>query len=625
MKEVSAKRAKVLFLIIFLFASLSNWVVTPIFEIYDEGAHVGYVYYLRTHHRLPVYKRSIPWEKQPFGQEAAQPPLYYLFEAVLSSPFSMEDFTKVWKINPHAKIGVPKATDNHNYFLHDPYYERFPWKGTGLAVRAMRLLSIAMALWTLLLVYELAWALSNGNAILSLVSMAVVAFNPAFVHIAAGVNNDWFVIPIATLVVLRVVNRVKSNKTPTLASTLWLGFLIGLAVLSKITGILLLPLVGLMLLWEWRGEKINAKGLFTHLIVLIGVVLLMTTWWLYRNYSLYRDPLATVVHVWRWGSPRHHRGLKEVLLHETQGIWIFFWGVFGLGTMILPDIALNWIDAVMFLSVTGMCFEYKNIFTKERNSIAAWALVVLWGVFVLAGLLRWTLIVLASQGRLLYPAIGSFAVVVGAGVQGWSRIIPEKALSIGVSIAFGGIAAISILTPWFIIKPAFALPQHGQQISETPKLTPARVSFGNNILVLGYEAHVCDSATSKGETLIVRNGDAICVTLLLRAESKMKKNYSMSIQVVPPSVPPLAAQLDTYPGGGNMPTTFWRKGEEVLDKYKLTVNYNAPHPVKSRLQVVFYDFSTRKRLIAINLASGNRLWDDALVLKDVLINPPVNR
>ncbi len=614
---------KLLVIALFLFSALSHWFVAPIFEIYDEGAHVGYVYYLRTHRRLPVYDRGTPWQQQPYGQESAQPPLYYLVEALLSAPISMGDFEEVWKINPHAKVGIPKATDNHNLFLHDPGKERLPWEGTVLAVHVMRLLSVVMATWTLLLVYELARLLSRGNETVALMSMGLVAFNPAFSHIAAGVDNDWFVVPLATLAVLAMVERILSEERPTLRSSMWIGVVIGLAVLSKVSGLLLLPLVAIMLTFEFVLHRVRMKELMVHLVVVIGIVTALAGWWFVRNYVVYGDPLATVVHIWRWGTAPH-RSIWDVVLHESEGIWIYFWGVFGLGTIILPDIALKWIDAVAVLCLLGMVLETVSLSRRgcrrEGKDVAAWILVLLWGVSMLVALVRWTLIVPASQGRLLYPAIGSFAAMGGAGLYGWRKLLPGKAFSVIVLMTLGGMGVISVFTPWLIVKPAYMPPPHGLEVKLPPGITSSRVSFGGYIEVIGYDARLCNSETSE-QVLKVRNGDRVCVTLILRGERRMRKDYSLSIQVVPPSVPPLAAQLDTYPGGGTMPTSTWENGEVIMDRYKVKVNYPVDHPTEGTLQVVFYDFNTKRRLTAIDLPSGGELWDDAMVLKRVLILP----
>ena len=622
-QKLVGNKLSTLVLTIFLFASLSHWLVTPIYEIYDEGAHVGYIYHLRTHHGLPIYNPKIPWERQPFGQEAAQPPLYYVIEAIISYPFSMKDFSHTFLINPHAKAGIPKARDNHNVFLHDPRYEAFPWHGTTLAVHVMRLFSIAMALLTLLLIYRLA-ILFTGDETISLISMSVVAFNPAFTHIAAGVNNDWLVIPICTYAVLLMSRRIiQPKKMPSLRSTIWIAIVVSAGILSKPTGLLLLPLALVMLTWETITHRIRRRDFLVHVSVVLITVIAASGWWFVRNYVLYGDPMATVVHIWRWGKIPE-RNLWQVLSHEMQGTWIYFWGVFGAGTLILPDIALKWINAVSALALIGLGYYVLEIKSLSLSSQAAakWLLLVVWGIEVVIGFLRWTTILPASQGRLLYPAISVFSLLFGIGIDAWRKTLPWKDFLAVTGVALGAIAVANVLTPWMIVQPAYTPPAHRVVSLNTPPTLPYRrsVLFGNSIMLKSFDVTAADG---NNLPVSVKSGEKLKVQLELQAIKDISENFSMSLQVILPYKEKKAAQIDTYPGGGLLPTSMWTKGEWTIDTYELPVLFASKRPLRGTLQLSFYKLHGKKSLIWHDLESGTDVKDRAVVLTEIRLLPQV--
>ncbi|MCS7001758.1 MAG: hypothetical protein NZ518_02805, partial [Dehalococcoidia bacterium] len=82
---VTLRRATAALVIVFM--ALASWysVVVPAFEAPDETIHVEFITHLARGNGLPV----LPTEGYgPAGQEAAQPPLYYLLgaAATLAAP-----------------------------------------------------------------------------------------------------------------------------------------------------------------------------------------------------------------------------------------------------------------------------------------------------------------------------------------------------------------------------------------------------------------------------------------------------------------------------------------------------------------------------------------------------------
>ena len=339
---------------------------------------------------------------------------------------------------------------------------------------------------------------------------------------------------------------------------------------------------------------------------------------------MYGDPLATVVHIWRWGTAPH-RSIWDVVLHESEGIWIYFWGVFGPETIILPDTALEWIGVVTILSGVGLTFWVWNFpdthTLRDANLFYAWVLSASWGMLVLLALLRWTLIVPASQGRLLYPAIGSFAAMGGAGLYGWRKLLPGKAFSVIVLMTLGGMGVISVFTPWLIVKPAYMPPPHRVVSPHAPRkfACPREVQFGDFVLMRSFTVR----SPEGGDVVVsVKNGEKLYVGLELYALGATHKNYSMSLQVVLPYGDKKAAQLDTYPGGGLLPTSDWAVGEQILDSYELPIMFLSDRPLRGTLQMSFYDFENGSHLPWKEIATGEVVKRTPLILAEIRLLPP---
>ncbi len=596
--------------------------MTPIFEIYDEGAHTGYVRHLRETGELPVYDRETPPEAQLYGQQASQPPLYYLLGAILSAPASLTDFEARWDLNPHAQIGIPLTTHNQNWYLHDSGAEEFPWRGTTLAVQMVRALSIVLALGVLLLVYRLAHLVSNGSSLIADTSLALVAFNPTFAHLAAGVNNDWLVIALCSLVLVLMVRRVRSPEAESLRHTFMLSLLVAAAMLSKLSGVLLVPLFCWFIFWEWRQGRYDARKAARHL-ALCGIVLaVLAGWWFVRNVLLYGDLTATVVHLWHWG-PQPDSSLASIVINESYGIWLSFWGVFGAYSFALPEWAFHFISLLGAISLLGLVLGLASRKAPGRWRNPLWLPVLLWLALVVVGFLRWATFLAASQGRLLYPAIAPLALLMAIGLTNWKRWVPARLFQGGMYTALGGLAFISLATPWLILKPGYAPPH--EVVNE--QVAAPRAVFDDAIAITEFQVDpACSGAPSSvnaGESIPVRAGEELCVTLELTALREVEQNYSFSIQVTAPIGSEPLAQIDTYPGGGSLPTEVWPEGMQVVDSYRLPLDYDTAFPTEAVLQLVMYDVETGERFPITEAGSESEAGSTALPLATLLLAPTV--
>jgi hypothetical protein len=75
--------------------------------------------------------------------------------------------------------------------------------------------------------------------------------------------------------------------------------------------------------------------------------------------------------------------------------------------------------------------------------------------------------------------------------------------------------------------------------------------------------------------------------------------------------------MDSPPVGGSRPTTGWRVGELIEDRYGLLIPANVP-PGEYTIQVGMYDPATLARLPVID-ADGKRIEENRVILGSVRV------
>jgi hypothetical protein len=96
----------------------------------------------------------------------------------------------------------------------------------------------------------------------------------------------------------------------------------------------------------------------------------------------------------------------------------------------------------------------------------------------------------------------------------------------------------------------------------------------------------------------VKAGESLRMVLFSRACSDMELDYSVFTHLLDPDGY-LHSQQDSYPQGGNHPTSRWTLGDIVLDSYVLRVGPDVPAGAY-QIEVGMYDWRTGQRLPALN-------------------------
>ncbi len=579
--SLQSHRALAIVLALFLALGVTYSIATPIFEAGDEVWHYPFVQHLATGHGLPIQDPNVEtlWE-----QEGGQPPLYYALSALATCWIDTRDLPeRLWR-NPHARIGIPLDFGNKNLIVHTSA-ENFPWRSTTLAVHLIRLFSILLSTITVALTYLFALEIRSDKT-LAACAAAIVAFNPMFLFISASVNNDNLATMLATLSLLLLARLIRRGATT--RRFVALGIVVGLGALTKVSllGLLIVAaVVFAYLLWREKkygdtetrrhGEAHLVTLSLRHLVTLLkpmvlcaGFVVAIAFWWYVRNWMLYGDFSAFNVWVQIAGGRPTPVTLAS-LLDEFQGFRISFWGNFGGVNLIAPEWVYLALDAFTALAAIGLL-----VGLARRVLPRLLALPTLWLALILILLVRWTLLTMASQGRLIFPAIAAVAVLLAYGlaqfqVSGFKFQVSSFGFLLLPFVFL--LFTFAVLAPFTIIAPAYAFPA---RVDVTRVPNPTHITFDHQAELVGY------ALPQKS----VKPGDALPLTIYWRARERLGEDFSVYLRLFDGNGT-VVGRWEAFPGGGLYPTRVWQPGEVIEDQYRVPVALDASAPSAGRIEV----------------------------------------
>ncbi|MDW8068823.1 MAG: DUF2142 domain-containing protein [Anaerolineae bacterium] len=591
---------------LFALLGLLYSVVTPIYEAPDEVWHDAYVRWVARGNGLP------PLDEDRSGayQEAAQPPLYYLVAAAVRRFFPDDDLPALMWHNPFFGYQAGgTVNDNKNMLIH-PEGERFPWTGAARAIHATRLVSLFFGLMAVAATWMLGREAvgDDRRGALPLRAAALVALTPQFLFISGIVSNDSAAAATSTFALWMAARILRRGLS--LRRALLLGMLVGLALLTKTSTLLLLPLGLLVLLLaplETRraassdaslalnsGNTSRARAYSPRAmgqkvacaLLMAGSALLVSGWWYGRNTLLYGDPLGISRHVQTpWG--RQTPASFATLLSEMPRLYRSFWGAFGWGHVEYPAWLYAALGGLVVLALVGWRQAlYRRALPASSHVLL---LAAVWCGTVFLALLQWMRQVEAPHGRLLFPAIGAWALLVAVGWELLALSCPARAprsllllLRTGHACRAGLIGRsitgipdglllamllLNLLTPLLVIRPAFALPRLMDPVAAMRTMAGPRWTYGDAIQLLGVSP----------DRPSVVPGEVLTVRACWMARAPIEKDYTVVVQLVGRG-DTRVGERHTYPGLGRFPTSLWPVGRAFCDDYRVRVEPWAPGP-----------------------------------------------
>jgi hypothetical protein len=589
-------------LVIFAVLGVVYSVVVPPFEASDELWHYPMVKYIADHWALPV---QVPGVETPWRQEGSQPPLYYVLAAAATFWIDTSDVEVVRHLNRHVDNGVATADGNINLVVHRPAREAFPWQGTILAIHLIRFLSVSMGVAAVYLTYLIVREVLPSQPGLALGAAAIHAFTPMYVFISGSVNNDNLVVPLSGLALLMLLRLARQRTWTTrqaLARYLGLGVVLGLAVLTKTSSLALTVLTALVVTVRavrrrsQRPELVEgacpelvegwSEFLMGGLAALLPL-LAIAGWWFLRNLQLYGDLSGLNVFTEILGTREIPAGLSQ-LWRERTSFAAGYWGNFGGLNVPMSSwvyTVLNTLTVVAVLGLVVLLFRW-GIGRQKHLVIDRWPLIicVLWGLGVVIPWSQWASTTWSSQGRLIFTALPVWSLLLVLGLAGWLH----RRWRQGVTGAFAlFLLGLALAAPVIWIKPAYVLPEPLDDAQAVAIPHRVEADFGGTMRLLGYDL----------ETTAVEPGGQVGVTLYWEALAPADRDYTVFVHLLDEEEL-LVAQRDTFPGLGQLSTTWLEPGFRWADRYVLQVPDTAYTPDTAQIQVGLYDPVTGVRLPA---------------------------
>ncbi|MCB2189974.1 MAG: hypothetical protein KQI62_00320 [Deltaproteobacteria bacterium] len=379
-------------------------VLMPPYENPDELRHFSYAVYweakLERNHSLAhiarIYSR----------QERYQTPLYYLSLA-----------PAIWLTGYRGPLDFPHIDPDFRCEPQPPgqtihrRYQPLQGKNQIAGARAMYAMRAASVLWgmaAVLLGMALFWELSRGDTALTLAASAIWSLNPRWLETCSSVSNDVAATALAALVLLLLARTLRADRPPTMARAALLGGLCALAAYSKMNaaGLAGVAAGALFLGGRTYGLPWSRCLALAATAALCTMALLVP--WLVRNYSQFGDALLLNRALWE-----PYVATRAVTMYpwdffreEFGGFRWSYYAVYGQFALIMPRTAYRILDtALLVTGLLGLIFWIRQLWrSPDMRERLVQSLAPAWLLLAFAAFLSYNSGIMASQGRLIFPA-----------------------------------------------------------------------------------------------------------------------------------------------------------------------------------------------------------------------------
>jgi tetratricopeptide (TPR) repeat protein len=274
----------------------NNTRLLPLGIGFDARYHVDYIGYIQKHGALPL-----PNE----GWEMFQPPLYYVISAVALSSFGLS------------------VTD-------------------GAAGTVLHSLTMLLGIAHITLVFLSLRLLFPGQLGRQLVGLVLAAFLPMQLYLSHYVTNETLAATLATAAIFLCLHLLRTKKT-SMAGYAGLGFCLGAAMLTKTTGVLLVPFIVVAAAGRRAGPKSSLVIRLRPLGTMLAICFAVCGWYYIWIWSHFGKPLIgnwdAVSQFYWWQDNGYHtvtdfarfgrslvNPLFSVFAGFADGIYSTLWG-----------------------------------------------------------------------------------------------------------------------------------------------------------------------------------------------------------------------------------------------------------------------------------------------------------
>ena len=168
--------------------------------------------------------------------------------------FSIDDSDSFRRLNPYVSARQPDSFGNKNLIVRDDTLSLLA--GTGLAVLFIRALGLVLGAGTIIFVYRIGELVAPQRLTVAFVAAAITGLNPMFIFVSASVNNDSLAMILNGALVWLLLRTLRDGFA--LRRTLAIALLFAFSSLTKLTGLVLLPVMLGLAIFVFRKTRTGA-------------------------------------------------------------------------------------------------------------------------------------------------------------------------------------------------------------------------------------------------------------------------------------------------------------------------------------------------------------------------------
>lgn len=589
MDERSSARLLAALMLGFLLLGLNFNLATPLFENPDESSHLMVMRYVALEAPIQPLTEQVRLDNGPAIEAYLSyhhppkyyaPPLYYSLGALITRWTDWADLPEMLAPTPRWALGWALHNDaslvDKNFFTHHPALESWSSNSTARAIYVLRGLSMIFGALSIGGVWLAARSALPRRPGLWIGAAALIAFNPQFIANSAAVSNDTLATLFFSLYYWRAFEVIRAPAERITREALLLGLVAGLALITKQSALLMLPLGALTISlacwpqpadsrpnWPQRLWQIVRLG-----AIFGGLVFAIAGWWYVRNFLLYGDIAGLSSH-YDVQTPLPG-GLGTA---ELASILRSYWATFG-WTVILVEEPIYYLLALLMLASLGGWFWSLRrdglMWSVDAGARKALIVALAGALMTLAALLKWAYDTGAPYGRLLYPAAAAAGLMLAWGLCSWAESLrPLRHFYAALAMAGALFAAI---VPSRYLRPAFESPL----IEALPAgATRLDVAFEGGVTLAGYQFKPGDWSP----------GQSHSITLYWRADQGELPRLHTFVQPGPWNAYPPLAEIEWFAGGAMLPSDRWLPGDLIEQQLEFSIPEWAAAPRLSWIRV----------------------------------------
>jgi hypothetical protein len=396
---VNERRWLIVIFALYALLAVGYSLLMPIWEAPDEPAHYHLAWHLATYDEYP---------SQELNYEAHQPRAYYYLESGIIRALNAVDPDLTRYRRPKEYPFTIRKPERRFDWTDQNY--RFLW-----GVYLLRWLNVTFGGIALWLNWKAFRVVAPAQPALCLAAFACAALTPQYLHITSAVNNDALG-TVAGALLFYLTVRLVVQPTLLLAS-----FSVLLAILLPfLTKLTVLPVSAALLAslaWKWLFGFPQKRWLvYSVLLILLGGGIF---------YLLFPETVrsASSEIQWRLFSLREDALTEKYIKSVSSQILWTYWGKVGWLAVGLP---LSLVRLLTGLGIFGMILHVYSLIKSRAQGLqlGLWLAVWLVAVLTMLAIFRNGLTTFATQGRLLFPAIGALSLLM---VAGWHNLISSRA------------------------------------------------------------------------------------------------------------------------------------------------------------------------------------------------------